>query len=56
MGKNAMQTKQWLDECCGEFSPSRQMVEKWIGEFKRGHTNKNDMVLDDRKVKLRELA
>ena len=37
-----MQTKQWLDKCYGKSSPLRQMVEKWIGEFKRGHTSTND--------------
>ena len=76
-GKNAVQTKQWLDKCYGESSPSMQMVKKWIGKFKRGRTSRNDaersgrqkdvtapeiiekiqdIVLDDPKVKVRELA
>ena len=42
MGKNTVQTKQWFDKCYGESSPSRQMVEKCIGEFKRGSTSRND--------------
>ena len=36
------QTKQWLDKCYGESSPSRQIFGKWIGEFKRGRTSTND--------------
>ena len=42
MGKNTVQAKQWLDKCYGESSPSRQMVEKWMGEFKRGRTSTSD--------------
>lgn len=42
MGKNTIQTKQWLDKCYEESSPSRQMVQKWIGEFKHGRTSTND--------------
>ena len=77
MLKNTVQTKQWLDKCYKESSPSRQMVEKWIGEFKRGRKGINgaerlgrpkdittseiiekihEIVLDDPKVKVRELA
>ena len=37
-----MQTKQWLDNCYGESSSSRKIVEVWIGEFKRGRTSTND--------------
>lgn len=36
-----MVIKQWLDKHYPDFAPSRQMVEKWIGEFKRGRTNTN---------------
>lgn len=42
MGKNTIKTKEWLDKCYGESAPSRQMVEKWIGEFKRGRTSTDD--------------
>ena len=42
MGKNDLQTKQWLDKCYKKSSPSRKMVEKWIGEFKRGRMSTND--------------
>lgn len=42
MGKNTVQAKQWLDKCYGNSSPSRQMVEKWFADFKRGRTDTND--------------
>ena len=42
MEKNTVQTKQWPDKCYGESSPSRQMVQKWIGVFKPGRINTND--------------
>ena len=42
MGKNTMQTKQWLDKCSSEFSPPRKTVKKWISKFKRGRANTND--------------
>jgi len=42
MGKNTVQTKQWLDKCYPDSAPSRQMVEKWFGDFKRGRTNTDD--------------
>ena len=69
--------KEWLDKWCGESTPLRQVVEKWIDEFKRDCTSINnavrsgrtkyvtglgiikkicDIVLDDSKVKVRELA
>ena len=41
-GNNTVQTKQWLYKYCEEFLTSRQMVEKWIGEFERGRTSTND--------------
>ena len=39
MKKNTVETKQWLDKHYPNSAPSRQMVEKWIAEFKRGHTS-----------------
>ena len=42
MGKNIMQTKQCLYKYYGESFPSRRMVEKWNGKFKRGRTSTND--------------
>ena len=39
MGKNTLQAKRWLDMCCSDSVPSRQTVEKWFGDFKRGRTN-----------------
>ena len=42
MKKNTMETKQWLDKHYPNSTPSRQMVEKWIAEFKCGRTSTND--------------
>lgn len=42
MKKNTVETKQWLDKHYSDSAPSRQMVEKWIAEFKRGRTSTND--------------
>ena len=39
MKKNIVETKQWLDKHYPNSAPSRQMVEKWIAEFKRGRTS-----------------
>lgn len=33
-----MKTKQWLDKYYPGSAPSGQMVEKWIGAFKRSRT------------------
>lgn len=77
MGKNIVQTKEWLDKCYGISSPSYATIKKWHAEFKRGRTCTDDterlkrpneavteenitkvhrIVLDDRKVKVREIA
>ena len=37
-----METKQWLDKHYPNSAPSRQIVEKWIAEFKRDRTSTND--------------
>ena len=42
MKQNTVETKQWLDKHYPNSAPSRQMVEKWIAEFKRGPTSTND--------------
>lgn len=42
MGKNTVQTKAWLDKCYPDSAPSRQMVEKWIADFKRGRATTSD--------------
>ena len=42
MGKNTVQAKPWLYNCYGESSPSRQIVEKSIGEFERDSTSVNN--------------
>ena len=40
--KNTVETKQWLDKHYLNSAPLRQMVEKWVAEFKRGRTSTND--------------
>ena len=40
--KNTVETKQWLDKHYPNSAPSRQMVEMWTAEFKRGRTSTND--------------
>jgi len=42
MGKNTVKAKEWLDKCYKESAPSRQMVEKWFADFKRGRTETDD--------------
>ena len=39
MRKNNVQAKQWLDKCYLDSVLSRQMVEKFFDDFKRGRTN-----------------
>ena len=46
--KNTVETKQWLDKHYLKSAPSRQMVEKWIAEFKRGRTSTNDAERNER--------
>ena len=41
-GKNTAQAKQWLDKCYPDTVPSRQIVEKWFANYKRGRTNTDD--------------
>ena len=52
-GKNTIQSKQWLDKCYGKSSPLRQMVEKWISEFKGSRTRTNDA---ERSGRLKDLT
>ena len=40
--KNTVETKQWHDKHYPNSAQSRQMVEKWIAEFKCGRTSTND--------------
>ena len=42
MGKNTIEAKKWLDKCYPDSASSRQMVEKWFADFKRGRTNTDD--------------
>ena len=42
MDKFEFQAKQWLNKYYPDAAPSRQMVEKWILDFKRGRTNTDD--------------
>ena len=37
-----VQAKPWLDKCYLDSAPSRQMVEKWFADFKRGRANTDD--------------
>ena len=48
MGKKYRSSKQWLDKCYPDSAPSRQMVENWFADFKRGRTNTNDAERSDR--------
>lgn len=36
MGKNTIQAKQWLDKYYSDSGSSKQVVEKWFSDFKRG--------------------
>ncbi|XP_055310682.1 protein GVQW3-like, partial [Sitodiplosis mosellana] len=40
---NTVQTRAWLEKCYSESAPSRQMVEKWFAEFKRGRSSTEDL-------------
>ena len=42
MGKNTVQEKEWLEKCYPSSAPSRQIVENWFVDFKRGCTNTDD--------------
>jgi histone-lysine N-methyltransferase SETMAR len=42
MGKNTVQTKQWLDKRYPQSAPSDGSVKYWFAEFKRGRTNTSD--------------
>ena len=42
MKKNTVESKQWLDKHYPNSAPSRQMIEKWIAELKRGRTSTKD--------------
>ena len=41
MKKITVETKQWLDKNYPNSAPSRQMVEKWIAELKRGRSHQH---------------
>ena len=42
MGKNTVETKQWLDKRYGESAPGKSTVIDWYVEFKRVGTNTDD--------------
>lgn len=42
MGKNTIQTQQWLEKCYTESTPSKTNICHWFAEFKQGHTNTDD--------------
>ena len=60
--KNTVQTKQWLDKCYGESSPSRNKNDAERSGSPKYLTSPeivkeiHDIVLDDPKVKVRELT
>ena len=77
MGKNTVESKQWLDKYYGDSTPGKSTITDWHAEFKRGRTNTDNaersgrpksavlpekitkvhkIVLNDRKLKLREIA
>ena len=39
---------QWLEKSYLDSATSRQMIERWFANFKRGHTNTNDAELSGR--------
>ncbi|KAG6439355.1 hypothetical protein O3G_MSEX000703 [Manduca sexta] len=43
MNKNTIETKVWLDKCYENSAPSKATVKRWFAEFKRGHTDTNDV-------------
>ena len=71
MGKNTVGAKQGLDKHYGDSAPGKLTIIDWYAEFKRGRTSTDDpksavvpeniknvhnIVLKDRKMKLREIA
>ena len=42
LGKNTVQTKQWLDKCYSDSAPSKTKVKRWYADFKRSRTDTND--------------
>ena len=47
MGKNTVQTKQWLDKCYSDSTPLETMVKRWHADFKHGCTDTNDAERSD---------
>ena len=41
MGKNTVETKQWLDKRYGDSAPGKSTIIDWYVGFKRGRTNTN---------------
>ena len=58
-GKNTVQAKQWLDECCPDSAPSETTFKRWYADFKRvvleNTKNPHKLVLADCKLKLHEI-
>ena len=42
MGKNTVQTKEWLHKCYLDSAPLETMVKRWCSDFKHGCTDIND--------------
>ena len=43
MGKNTVQTKQWLDKCYSDSALSEKMVKRWYADFKHACIDTNDV-------------
>lgn len=52
MGKNTITAKAWLDKCYPDSAPSRQTVEKWFADFKRGRTDTDDAERSGRPIEV----
>lgn len=52
MGKNTITATAWLDKCYPDSVPSRQTVEKWFADFKRGHTDTDDAERSGRPIEV----
>ena len=42
MGKNTVQTKQWLDKCYSDSALSEMIFKRWYADFKHGCRDTND--------------
>lgn len=52
MGKNTVQTKQWLDKCYPGSTPAESTIKYWFREFKRGRTETSELNARDVQIRL----